>query len=66
MTKVAVWAAVVALFAVVPAQAQSPSQTPATQDKPEEGIPVTDPLVIAKCGTCHTRDDKGNLSRISW
>jgi quinohemoprotein amine dehydrogenase len=27
---------------------------------------VTDPLVIAKCGTCHTKDDKGNLSRISW
>jgi len=22
--------------------------------------------VIAKCGTCHTKDDKGNLSRISW
>jgi quinohemoprotein amine dehydrogenase len=68
MTKVAVWAAVVALFAVVPAQAQSASQTPAAtaQEKPEDGIPVTDPLVIAKCGTCHTRDDKGNLSRISW
>jgi len=68
MTKVAVWAAVVALFAAVPAQAQSPTQTPAatTQEKPEDGIPVTDPLVIAKCGTCHTKDDKGNLSRISW
>ena len=68
MTKVFGWGAVVALFAVVPAQAQSPSQTPAaaTQEKPEEGIPVTDPLVIAKCGTCHTKDDKGNLSRISW
>ena len=32
----------------------------------EEGIPVTDALVIAKCGTCHTKDDNGNLSRISW
>jgi quinohemoprotein amine dehydrogenase len=32
----------------------------------EEGIPVTDPLVISKCGTCHAKDDKGNLSRISW
>jgi len=32
----------------------------------EEGIPVTDALVISKCGTCHTKDDKGNLSRISW
>ena len=32
----------------------------------EEGIPVTDPLVIAKCGGCHARDDKGNMERISW
>ena len=32
----------------------------------EEGIPVTDPLVIAKCSGCHKKDDKGNLSRISW
>jgi quinohemoprotein amine dehydrogenase len=32
----------------------------------EEGIPVTDPLVISRCGTCHTKDAKGNLTRISW
>jgi len=32
----------------------------------EEGIPVTDPLVIAKCASCHTRDDRGNMQRISW
>ena len=32
----------------------------------EEGIPVTDPLVISKCGTCHQKDEKGNLARISW
>jgi quinohemoprotein amine dehydrogenase len=32
----------------------------------DEGIPVTDPLVIAKCGTCHTRDEKGIMQRISW
>ena len=32
----------------------------------EDGIPVTDSLVVEKCGTCHTKDDKGNLSRISW
>jgi len=38
--------------------------TPA--EKPEEGIPVTDPLVISRCGTCHQKDDKGNLSRISY
>jgi quinohemoprotein amine dehydrogenase len=38
----------------------------ATDEKPEEGIPVTNPLVVSKCGTCHTKDAKGNLSRISW
>ncbi len=32
----------------------------------EAGIPVTDPVVIAKCGTCHTRDQQGNMQRISW
>ena len=32
----------------------------------EEGIPVTDPLVIAKCASCHTRDARGNMQRISW
>jgi len=32
----------------------------------EEGIPVTDKLVITTCGACHAQDDKGNLSRISW
>jgi len=33
---------------------------------PEEGFPVTDALVVSKCGTCHQKDDKGNLTRISW
>jgi len=32
----------------------------------EEGIPVNDPLVIAKCASCHTRDDRGNMQRISF
>lgn len=34
--------------------------------KPEEGIAITDPLIIEKCSSCHTKDDKGNLSRISF
>src|ERR1041385_2184760 len=70
MTRVAGWIALAALLAVMPAQSQQPSDQPAVrpaaEEKPEEGIPVTDPLVIARCGTCHTKDDKGNLSRISW
>jgi quinohemoprotein amine dehydrogenase len=32
----------------------------------EPGIPVTDPLVIAKCGSCHTSDARKNMPRISW
>jgi len=40
--------------------------TKASEETLEEGIPVTSQLVISKCGTCHARDQKGNLSRISW
>ncbi len=36
------------------------------KDTPEEGIPVHDALVVAKCGTCHKQDEKGNLTRISF
>ncbi len=32
----------------------------------EAGIPVTDPLMIAKCASCHARDESGNMQRISW
>src|SRR5581483_2542661 len=32
----------------------------------EQAIPVTDPVVAAKCGACHTVDDRGNMERISW
>jgi quinohemoprotein amine dehydrogenase len=32
----------------------------------EEGFPVTDQTVISRCSACHARDNKGNMSRISW
>src|SRR5215471_4069506 len=32
----------------------------------ERGIPVTDRLTNAKCGSCHQPDANGNLTRISW
>ncbi|HVN06328.1 MAG TPA: quinohemoprotein amine dehydrogenase subunit alpha [Bryobacteraceae bacterium] len=41
-------------------------QTPEATAPQEPGIPVTDPLVIAKCGGCHTRDKDGNMLRLSW
>ena len=38
----------------------------AQSSSPAEGIPVTDPLIVAKCGSCHIRDERGNMERISW
>ena len=29
-------------------------------------FPVTDALTISKCASCHAKDDKGNMTRISW
>ncbi len=69
MKKIVAVCFVLAAFCVLPgAWAQRGGGAPASAapDKPEEGIPVTDPLVISKCGTCHVKDDKGNLGRISW
>ncbi|MBV8903713.1 MAG: quinohemoprotein amine dehydrogenase subunit alpha [Acidobacteriia bacterium] len=47
-------------------QAPNPPTPPASEQKPVDGIPVSDPLVISKCGTCHKQDTNGNLTRISW
>jgi quinohemoprotein amine dehydrogenase len=47
-------------------QTGNETKPPAAPEKPTEGIPVTDPLVIARCSSCHKQDDKGNLTRISW
>lgn len=71
MNKVATaWVALLALYAA-PALAQRGNrqqggQAAGADQKAEEGIPVTDPLVISRCGTCHAKDAKGNLGRISW
>ncbi|MGP0071653.1 MAG: quinohemoprotein amine dehydrogenase subunit alpha [Bryobacteraceae bacterium] len=51
------------------AQAQKPQAAPSAEpvkSAPEPGIPVTNQLVISKCGGCHARDEKGNMLRISW
>src|SRR5438105_14054726 len=32
----------------------------------DEGIPVTNDVVRAKCGSCHKSDDKQRMSRISY
>jgi quinohemoprotein amine dehydrogenase len=51
------------------AQGQKPQAAPSAEPartEPVQGIPVTDQLVISKCGACHTKDEKGNMLRISW
>jgi len=51
------------------AQSQKPQAAPSAEPAkpaPEMGIPVTNRLVISKCGACHTRDEKGDMLRISW
>ena len=51
------------------AQGQTPQAATSAEpakSAPEEGIPVTSQLVISKCGACHTKDEKGNMLRISW
>lgn len=51
------------------AQSQSP-QNPPAPDKPkdgeDEGIPITNQLVIDKCSSCHKKDEKNRLTRISF
>jgi len=66
-------ATVAAIFALcVPStfsQSASPSEPKSDTAAPgpgEEGFPVTDQRVIAKCSACHARDAKGNMTRISW
>ncbi|MEO8594854.1 MAG: quinohemoprotein amine dehydrogenase subunit alpha [Candidatus Solibacter sp.] len=77
MNKSASALALAAIVAVLPyASAQAPAArgggrggaNARTGPPPETepGIAVTDQLTIAKCSGCHAKDDKGNLTRISW
>ena len=38
----------------------------AAQEKDEGGAAVTHALTIEKCSSCHKKDEKGRLTRISW
>jgi quinohemoprotein amine dehydrogenase len=71
---------VVAAFLLSPllltftAQSQSqtqPAQAPAAADDKakeaaDEGVPVTNQLVVDRCASCHKKDEKGRLTRISY
>jgi quinohemoprotein amine dehydrogenase len=50
---------------VARAQTPAPAQRPPSLAASDEGIPVTDPVVVRACGSCHTRDDKQRMTRIS-
>src|SRR6476660_2959620 len=50
---------------VASAQTPAPAQRPQSLAVSDEGIPVTDPVVVRACGSCHTRDDKQRMTRIS-
>jgi len=60
--------ALVSLPESISAQSSNSTQKPrvAANAAPEDGIPVTNKLVVQKCGSCHQPDAKGNLTRISW
>ncbi|HTW65950.1 MAG TPA: quinohemoprotein amine dehydrogenase subunit alpha [Bryobacteraceae bacterium] len=58
--------AAVSLLPAAFAQGRGRGGAAAADPPREEGIPVTDQLVISRCGTCHPRDAKGDMTRISW
>src|SRR6267378_1308168 len=53
-------------FAVSFARAQPPAEGSAQSAAPNDGIPVQNDVVRARCGSCHKSDDKGRMSRISY
>jgi len=53
-------------FAVSSARAQPPAEGSAQSPAQNDGIPVQNDLVRARCGSCHKSDDKGRMSRISY
>src|SRR5499433_2802199 len=45
---------------------QSAADEKAAKDAADEGIPVTNKLVIDRCVSCHKKDEKGRMTRISY
>jgi quinohemoprotein amine dehydrogenase len=50
---------------VASTETPAPAQRAETQGPSDEGIPVIDPVVVRACSSCHTRDDKQRMTRIS-
>src|SRR5262245_25910190 len=67
MRVLCVWA--VSLAFVSPAsvaQQARPADNEKQQEEIDSGIPITSDVVKKSCSPCHTADEKGRLSRISW
>ena len=68
----ATWLAVTVSSSLAPFESRAQAQAGGNQSaaapvaKPEEGLPITDPLVTRACATCHKPDAKQQLSRISF
>ncbi|MEE2777774.1 MAG: quinohemoprotein amine dehydrogenase subunit alpha [Acidobacteriota bacterium] len=58
--------AIVLALAVVSAAPAWSQDEEAGAEPPEGGIPVTDRATIRACRSCHTVDDEGRMTRISW
>lgn len=56
--------AVPALLLAAPQQPSPAGSKPAAAT--DAGIPVTDPEVVKACSSCHVRDDKQRMTRISY
>src|SRR5262245_12059198 len=67
MLKRAGWFVVLSIF-LIASSARTQPPAPASPQTParDEGIPVQNDLVRARCGSCHRSDDQGRMSRISY
>jgi len=67
MLKRAGWFTLAGIFLVMSSARAQPAAQASPQTPPrDEGIPVQNDLVRARCGSCHRSDDKGRMSRISY
>lgn len=60
------WGWMVAAQQQTPTAPATPSAGAAQSAAVDEGIPVTDPVVVNACGSCHVPDEKKRMTRISY
>ena len=65
-TRISATLALVGGLALVPVPAAGPGQSASDSDREAAGIPIDNPAVIQNCSACHTRDDSGRMTRLSY